>query len=116
VLVPARSLLLVFLSLALIGPAAHAQAPQAPRGQATLVGRVTDAETNAPLASVNVFIATSTRGTTTDADGRFRLPGVPLGAQRLYVSRIGYEPYGVTVSGYHAFERVADQLPKEYRP
>jgi len=28
-----------------------------------------------------------------DADGRFRLTGVPRGAQRLYVSRIGYEPY-----------------------
>jgi len=42
---------------------------------------------------VNVFIATSTRGTTTDADGRFRLTGVPLGAQRLYVSRIGYAPH-----------------------
>ena len=26
------------------------------------------------------------------------------------------DPYGVTVYGYFAFERVADQLPKEYRP
>jgi hypothetical protein len=26
------------------------------------------------------------------------------------------DPYGATVSGYYAFERVADQLPKEYRP
>ena len=26
------------------------------------------------------------------------------------------EPYGVTVYGYFAFERVADELPKEYRP
>jgi hypothetical protein len=26
------------------------------------------------------------------------------------------DPYGVTVSGFYAFERVADQLPKEYRP
>jgi hypothetical protein len=26
------------------------------------------------------------------------------------------DPYGVTVSGYFAFERVGDQLPKEYRP
>ena len=25
-------------------------------------------------------------------------------------------PYGVTVSGHLAFERVADELPKEYRP
>lgn len=26
------------------------------------------------------------------------------------------DPYGVTVYGYFAYERVADQLPKEYRP
>lgn len=26
------------------------------------------------------------------------------------------DPYGVTVYGYFAFERVADELPKEYRP
>jgi len=26
------------------------------------------------------------------------------------------ERYGVTVSGYFGFERVADQVPKEYRP
>jgi hypothetical protein len=26
------------------------------------------------------------------------------------------DPYGVTVSGYFAFERVGDQLPKEFRP
>lgn len=26
------------------------------------------------------------------------------------------DPYGVTVSGYFAYERVGDQLPKEYRP
>jgi hypothetical protein len=26
------------------------------------------------------------------------------------------ERYGVTVSGYFGFERVADQMPKEYRP
>ena len=25
-------------------------------------------------------------------------------------------PYGVTFSGYLAFERVADEVPKEYRP
>jgi hypothetical protein len=87
-------LLLAALLLVLGAPLVTlAQQPAAPRGQASLVGTVTDAETGAPLASVNVFIATSTRGTTTDADGRFRLPGVALGAQRLYVSRVGYEPY-----------------------
>ena len=37
------------------------------------------------------------------------------------VRSVGYkedvvDPYGVTVSGYYVFGRVADQLPKEYRP
>ena len=26
------------------------------------------------------------------------------------------DPYGVTVYGYYAYERIADELPKEYRP
>ena len=26
------------------------------------------------------------------------------------------DPYGLTVYGYFAFERVADDVPKEYRP
>ena len=26
------------------------------------------------------------------------------------------DPYGITVYGYYAFERLADRLPKEYRP
>jgi hypothetical protein len=26
------------------------------------------------------------------------------------------DPYGVTVYGYFAFERIADDVPKEYRP
>jgi len=90
-----RPRLLIALLLLSLGTSLSVRAQQAPapRGQASLVGTVTDAETGAALASVNVFIATSTRGTTTDADGRFRLTGVPLGAQRLYVSRVGYEPY-----------------------
>ena len=37
------------------------------------------------------------------------------------VRSVGYkedvvDPYGATVSGYYVFGRVADQLPKEYRP
>jgi carboxypeptidase-like protein len=34
------------------------------------------------------------------------------------IDRLGsvVDPYGVTISGYLAFERVADELPKEYRP
>ena len=87
---------LVPLALTLIAlvfaPTALQAQPQTPRGTAILTGTVTDAETGDPLADANVFIAESTRGTATDADGRFRLENVPLGAQRLYVSVIGYEP------------------------
>lgn len=60
--------------------------------RAAFVGSVRDAETNAPLPYAHVFIAGSTIGTATDVEGRFRLDNVPLGAHRLYVSMLGYEP------------------------
>ena len=81
--------LAVLLALPL---SAHAQQPAVPTGRAVLAGTVTDAETGAPLADANVFIAVSMRGTATDANGRFRLEDLPLGAHRLYVSVIGYAP------------------------
>ena len=59
---------------------------------AVLTGTVTDAATGRPIADANVFIASSMMGTTTDADGRYRIPAVPLGTLRLYVSIVGYEP------------------------
>ena len=59
---------------------------------AVLTGQVVDDETGTPLAGVHVFIAGSMLGTTTDGDGNYRLERVPLGAQRLYVSIIGFEP------------------------
>lgn len=89
-LLPLAALLLAFSTDAFI-PVASGQ-PQTPNGRAVLTGVVTDAETGDPLQDVNVFIAESTTGTATDAQGRFRITGVPLGAHRLYVSSIGYEP------------------------
>ena len=58
---------------------------------ATITGTVTD-ENGDPLPTVNVFIASSMNGMTTDDQGRYRLTGIPLGALRLYVSMIGFEP------------------------
>ncbi len=57
---------------------------------ASLTGTVTDRD-GRPLPGANVFIAESQRGTVTDAEGRYRLGNVPLGAQRLVASIIGYE-------------------------
>ena len=74
----------------------------------TLSGTVTDAETGAPLEGAHVFIATSMNGAVTDANGRYRLGGVPVGAHRLYVSRLGYEPQPLDVllrrGGMHVFD------------
>ena len=86
-----RFLPLLFVGLLVIASAAHAQQPQVPRGRATLVGTVVDSTTGEPLSDVNVFIASSMRGTATNDDGFFRLENIPLGAQQLYVSIIGYE-------------------------
>ncbi len=80
---------LSFCLALLLLPATHGAAQEV---AATLAGAVTDAATGKALPDVNVFIAVSMNGSVTDAQGRYRLVGVPLGTLRLYVSRVGYEP------------------------
>ena len=66
------------------------------QAQSTRVsGRVTEAETGAPLPGAHVFIAASQMGTVTDSEGRYALEAIPPGAHRLYVSMLGYEPVAV---------------------
>ena len=81
-----RSISLVFV-LVLWPVAARAQTEHA-----TLRGIVADDETGTPLAGAHVFIAASMMGTAADDEGRFVLDRVPLGAHRLYVSMLGFEP------------------------
>lgn len=69
-----------------------ASAPARAQTRVAIEGMITDAATGEPLPGVHVFIAQSMIGTTTGTDGRYRLPNVPVGAQRLYVSIVGYEP------------------------
>ncbi|WP_103019441.1 carboxypeptidase-like regulatory domain-containing protein [Salinibacter altiplanensis] len=82
---------LCLLALLAAGQEAHAQPSDPARGRATLVGTVVDSASGDPISDANVFIAGSMQGTTTGDQGRFRLRGVPLGAQQLYVSFVGYE-------------------------
>ena len=84
---PVRSILLFFVLVLLVPVTVWAQVDYA-----ALTGSVVDAETGAPLAGANVFIASSMMGTASDSAGHFRLDRVPPGAHRLYVSMIGYEP------------------------
>lgn len=76
--------------LLLVPPEALAQ--RAPSAEATVQGRVTEVETGEPLPGANVVVDGSAIGTATDPDGRFVLRGVPVGAQTLRVTFIGYEP------------------------
>jgi TonB-linked SusC/RagA family outer membrane protein len=84
------SLLLILVSLLVGAPFAQAQ-------QRQVTGRVVSATGGAPLENVQVVIAGTTRGTTTDAQGNFSL-SVPSGTARLRASRIGFATREVTVA------------------
>ena len=84
-----RSLLIiVFFSSAVF-------AQQTP--QVTLKGKVLDDSTSTPLSNVNVYIANTTLGANTDADGRFEIRNVPLGSYEIVASLLGYSVYSSRV-------------------
>src|SRR5690606_24930504 len=60
----------------------------------TVRGVVFDRDARAPLPGAHVVVLETDPliGTTTDADGRFVLAGVPVGRRALRVSFVGYEP------------------------
>jgi len=60
-------------------------------GAYELRGTVRDSVTGEPLASANVRVAASTRGTIANVNGRFVLPLDP-GTYRVIISSIGYRP------------------------
>ena len=64
---------------------------------ADVSGTVTNAETGAPIPDAHVFVAVSMNGSITGPDGSYSLQGLALGAHRLYVSVVGYEPQHLDV-------------------
>ncbi|HEX9652932.1 MAG TPA: carboxypeptidase-like regulatory domain-containing protein [bacterium] len=82
-----KYLVLFLAGFSLWAPSALAQF----RTLINLSGRVLDAENNAPLANVNVFLSQTLLGCATNTNGEFVLNGVPLGTHDLIVSCIGYE-------------------------
>ena len=58
-----------------------------------ITGKVSRADTKAPLGEANVFLSNSTAGTSTNDIGDFRLNGLKPGQYTLVVSLIGYEDY-----------------------
>jgi TonB-dependent starch-binding outer membrane protein SusC len=55
-----------------------------------VAGAVIDASSKAPIPDAQVLIVGTTHVTRTQANGRFRLINIPVGAQRVQVFRLGY--------------------------
>ncbi|WP_420447039.1 SusC/RagA family TonB-linked outer membrane protein [Candidatus Palauibacter sp.] len=66
--------------------------------QGAVSGTVTDAETLAPVAGAQVFVAGTVIGTLTVGEGTYRLEGVPAGEQTITVRLIGYHELSQTVT------------------
>ena len=79
-----KRLLLPLVAALLVAPSAGAQ--QA----GTVSGRVTAVGTNEPLQDARVMVVGTTIGTNTNAEGRYTIRGVPLGAQSIRVLRVGF--------------------------
>ena len=92
---------LAALCAVLLIPAGRGHAAPAPAP--ALVGTVRDS-TGAPLPLVQVIVAEAGRTTTTNAQGRFVLRGLPAGTYHLTTLLIGYRPG-------HAVVRIPDSGP-----
>jgi TonB-dependent receptor len=85
---PVRALRLASFGLALAS-ALHAD---------TIVGRVTDANTQAYLPGTSVFVRELSRTVVADREGQFVLRNVPAGTYTLEASYLGYDPRSTTVT------------------
>jgi len=86
----------VFFALSLLAAPLPAQAQEG-----TLAGTVRDADTQEPLPGANVVLQGTEQGTSADANGGFRLEGVPAGSYTARVSFVGYDAVqrDVTIRG-----------------
>ncbi|WP_118829180.1 SusC/RagA family TonB-linked outer membrane protein [Salinibacter ruber] len=66
--------------------------------QGTVTGTVTEAETGNPLPGATVQIVDEGSGAASDAEGQYRIAGVPAGEQTLRVSFVGYQEQERTVN------------------
>ena len=83
-------------SFCLIAPATALRSYAQEGGGSTLEGLIKD--DSVPLLGATVIVKNTTRGTTTDMDGKFRLEGLQPG-DVLQVTYVGYDPYEVTYTG-----------------
>jgi hypothetical protein len=109
-----RSAAALIIALLATAPASHAQAPAGGRAVGgTIAGLVVDVVSGAALEGADVVLEPDTPGLLagddagsfapvgrtlrTAADGVYRFDGLPAGAYRVAVARIGYRPYSIVV-------------------
>jgi TonB-dependent starch-binding outer membrane protein SusC len=63
-----------------------------------IAGRVTERQTERPLANVQVRILGSNRGAVTDDSGSYRVVNVPAGQAQIAILRLGYGPQSRAVT------------------
>jgi hypothetical protein len=56
-----------------------------------VTGRVRNARTGEPLDNVNIFLANTTIGTSSDVNGRFTISTIPVGSYELVFSSVGFD-------------------------
>ncbi len=76
--------------------AATAGRAQRPTLTVTVVGRAVDSISQ-PIVGAEVGISVLKLSTSTDAFGRYRLPGVPAGAHVLSIRKLGYGPVDIAI-------------------
>lgn len=80
----------IILLSAFVLLANHSIWSQVKTGHNSVKGVVTDAESGSPLPLVNVFLQGTTRGTSSQIDGKFVLADLPDGEFELVLSLVGY--------------------------
>lgn len=59
--------------------------------QLTLTGKVTDAKTGKPVPGVNIYLANTTIGASTNGEGVYQISDIPSGIHVLVFSYVGYK-------------------------
>lgn len=70
----------------------------AAQGDGTISGVVTDRASGRPLPEVQIQVAGTQRGSTTDRDGQYTIRGVPPGTYEVRARRVGYAPLSERVT------------------
>ncbi|MGI4869584.1 MAG: TonB-dependent receptor [Janthinobacterium lividum] len=91
-----------------VGTALLALATAPAWAQGSVAGTLTDARTGTALPGATVLLTDQPGlGTTTDTEGRFRLPTVPAGPHTLQVRFVGFEPLSQPLQGQAEAQQLA---------